>query len=586
MYSSRKDDLETRVRGFPSRTDVTRDAIESNRVALDVVARPRLRVFGVFFFIDIYFHRAHSLGKHDRMRAMEARRAGGARAPARARRAEGRARARAKRQTGYEQRMGVKTQGVVKTSTGCEVESAEVANEGAVVLKVTVPVEALRRSYDAVVDGFNDTVTIAGFNSTKKGDKQKAKIPMQLLINHVGRKEFITACVEEALQNSLPEAMALVAANALQDSERITTHFTAMFDAFAGPMCSPSDPMKYEVLVEMNPVIKFTGDYKKLSVTVQSPGDDSTAAVDADKFLKDKMKDLSTLRVATDRGLVPGDAAVVDIDAKRVNDDGTDGEPLQGMKQAGFQLDTGDGNIKLPGLLDNLTGMRVGDKKTFEIVFPNDWAQAYVRGARAKFTVTVKELFGREYPKEDDKLAEKIYPGSKTMAEAKDLILTAIKAKYELDLKRATDEACVDALADICDVKLPRSVVEEQGRDMYSEQLLAMQVEKKMTPAALQQLATTKMVNEYLTKQKAEIERVVRRTIACEELSKLEGLVVDGAELAAEVQRAKEEFSQFKTEYNEDQLWRQCAEAVEAKLAFRWLAKNVKITVLPPVKRG
>jgi FKBP-type peptidyl-prolyl cis-trans isomerase (trigger factor) len=143
----------------------------------------------------------------------------------------------------------------------------------------------------------------------------------------------------------------------------------------------------------------------------------------------------------------------------------------------------------------------------------------------------------------------------------------------------------VDALADICEVKLPRSVVEEQGRDMYSEQLLAMQVEKKMSPQALQQLASAKMVNEYLTKQKDEIERVVRRTIACEELSKLEGLVVDGEELAAEVQKAKEEFDQFQTEYNEDQLWRQCTEAVEAKLAFRWLAENVNITVLPPVKR-
>jgi len=473
----------------------------------------------------------------------------------------------------------------VTTDSGVVVDKIDKPADGAVELKVTVPESMLQKCYDAVVDGFNDTVTIPGFNSAKKGDKQTAKIPMQLLINHVGRKEFTSACVEEALQNSLPEAMGLVAADALQDSERITTHFTEMFDAFSGPMCSPAEPMKYDVLVEMNPVIKFTGDYKKLSVTVQSPGDDSTADADVAKFLLDKLKDLSTLRVATDRGLTPGDAAVVDIDAVRVNEDGTDGDTLQGMKQDGFQLDTGDGNIKLPGLLENLTGMLSGEKKSFTIVFPDDWPQAYVRGVKAKFTVTVKELFAREYPKETDALAEKIYPGMKTMADAKAAILEAIKAKYAFDLKRATDEACVDALAEICDVRLPRSVVEEQGRDMYSEQLLAMQVEKKMSPQALQQLASAKMVNEFITKQKDEIERVVRRTIACEELSKLEGLVVDGEELAAEVQKAKEEFDQFQTEYNEDQLWRQCTEAVEAKLAFRWLAENVNITVLPPVKR-
>jgi trigger factor len=471
------------------------------------------------------------------------------------------------------------------TKSGVIVQRADIPDQGAVELKVRVPESILQAAYDAVVDGFNDTVTIPGFNKQKTGDKQKMKIPMQLLINHVGRKEFTSACVEEALQNSLPEAMNLVAEQALQDSERITTHFTAMFEAFSGPMCSPIEPMNYDVLVELNPVITFTGDYKALSATVQSPGDETTLEKDAEKFWFDKLKDLATLRVTTDRGLIEGDAAVIDIDAVRVNEDGSQGDALQGMRQEGFQLDTSDGNIKLPGLLENLIGMQTGDKKTFEIVFPNDWPQAYVRNQKARFTIKVKELFFREYPKETDALAEKVYPGSGSLKDAKELIKQAIKAKNERDLKLAIEEACVDALADICDVKLPRSVVEEQGRNMYSEELLAMQVEKKLAPKQLAELASAKMVNEYLKKQKEVIERVVRRTIACEELSRREALIVSGEDLAAEVQRAKAEFEEFGTEYNEEQLWKQCNEAMEAKLALKWLSNNVKVTILPPTKR-
>jgi len=168
---------------------------------------------------------------------------------------------------------------------------------------------------------------------------------------------------------------------------------------------------------------------------VQSPGDDATAQYDADKFWNDALKDQSTLRVVTDRGLVSGDAAVVDIEAVRVNDDGTDGAALQGMQQKAFQLDTDGGNIKLPGLLENIVGMEVGDKKSFEIVFPGDWPQEYVRNVKAKFTVTVSELFGREFPKETDALAEKIFPGSTSIADAKAKILDSITAKYEYDLE-------------------------------------------------------------------------------------------------------------------------------------------------------
>lgn len=474
--------------------------------------------------------------------------------------------------------------GPVTTPSGVVVEREDAPELGAVRLRVRVPEALLQKCYDNVVNGFNDTVTVPGFNSSKKGEKAKAKIPMQLLINHVGKKEFKSACVEEALQNSLPEAMELVAANALQDSERITTHFLDMFDAFAGVHSAPSEEMCYEVLVEMEPTISFTGDYKALSVKVQSPGDDNTAERDAEDFYKNALKDRSTLRVVVDRGLISGDAAVVDIDAVRLNDDGSVGEALGGMKQENFQLDTDGGNIKLPGLLENIIGMQVGDKKSFEIVFPGDWPQAYVRNVRARFTVTVKELFGREYPKEDDALAEKIFPGSTSIADAKAKILESVKAKNAFDLERAIDEACVDALADICQVKIPRSLIEEQGRNMYSEQLLAMQVKKNMSPKALEQLASAKMVNEYLTKQKDEIERVCKRTIACEEVIKLEKLEVTGEELYAEVERAKEEFNEFGTEYNENQLYVQAKEALEAKLAFKWLRENCKVEILPPTR--
>ena len=119
---------------------------------------------------------------------------------------------------------------------------------------------------------------------------------------------------------------------------------------------------------------------------------------------------------------------------------------------------------------------------------------------------------------------------------------------------------------------------------MYSEQILAMQVKQKLAPKALEQLASAKMVNEYLEKQKDEIERVCRRTVACEHLSKLENLEVSGDDLFAEVEKAKAEFEEFGTPYDENQLYAKAQETLEAKLAFKWLKENCEVKILPPVR--
>ena len=54
----------------------------------------------------------------------------------------------------------------------------------------------------------------------------------------------------------------------------------------------------------------------------------------------------------------------------------------------------------------------------------------------------VKELFGRDYPELDDALAEKIYPGSTSVADAKAKIARASRRRMSMT-RRAIDEAFV-----------------------------------------------------------------------------------------------------------------------------------------------
>ena len=151
-------------------------------------------------------------------------------------------------------------------------------------------------------------------------------------------------------------------------------------------------------------------------------------------------------------------------------------------------------------------------------------------------------------------------------------------------LEQMTNEALVDALADICDAPLPESIIEETGRQMYSEKMLEMQMGSKMSMDVVNQLAAPEMVEAYLKDSRADIEKIVRRTVACEELFRLENIEVTEEEFKEEVVAAKQEFEQYGTEYDVQRLVQQAGEVIEARKALEWLREHAEITVLPPVK--
>ena len=448
-------------------------------------------------------------------------------------------------------------------------------------LEVAVPVSVQKEAYDACLEGFAEKCQIPGFNYKKGGGRKKGdgKLPpASVIVNFVGAKEFASACVEEMLQVSIPVAMETVSATALQDSERIETAFDDLKLAFGGEDCLPVGDLTYSIGVEVVPTIKWTGDYRKLAVSVQSPGDDVTDAAEADSIFNAALRNLGTMRVVVDRGLEVGDQVVMDLSAVNAST----GEEIEGIKQEKFNLDTGAARLNLPGLVDGIVGMKTGETREIKITMPQDWPQAFIRGVEANFTIALKELFQNDVPEPTDEIASQIYPDASTIDEAKAKILESQKAQTAAYLEQATNEALVDALAAICDAPLPPSIVEETGRQMYSQKMLEMQVGSGLSMDVVNQLASPEMVEKFLETDKADIELVVRRTIACEELFRLENIEVTEDEFKSEVMAAKEEFERYGTEYDVQRLVEQAGEAIEARKSMEWLRTHADVTVLPP----
>ena len=165
----------------------------------------------------------------------------------------------------------------------------------------------------------------------------------------------------------------------------IETAFDDLKKAFGGNDCAPIGDLTYSIGVEVVPTIKWTGDYRKLKVTVQSPGDDVTDAAEAESIFNAALRNLGTMRAVADRGREVGDQVVVDLSAANK----ATGEEIEGIKQEKFNLDTGAARLNLPGLVDGIVGMKTGETREVPITMPDDWLQAFIRGVEATFTITV-----------------------------------------------------------------------------------------------------------------------------------------------------------------------------------------------------
>jgi trigger factor len=74
------------------------------------------------------------------------------------------------------------------------------------------------------------------------------------------------------------------------------------------------------------------------------------------------------------------------------------------------------------------------------------------------------------------------------------------------------------------------------------------------------------MVCNYIDKKRADVERIVRLTMAVGDVQKREGIVVDEAELAKEVANSKAEFDRMGQEYDESRVTEQAREVLEGAM--------------------
>lgn len=220
---------------------------------------------------------------------------------------------------------------------------------------------------------------------------------------------------------------------------------------------APDNPFSFKATVALLPEITL-GDFSKIKVEQKTitVGDEQIDKVLAD-LRKMQTKEVVVSRAARSQG----DKIVLDMAMS------LDSVPLDGGQAKGHAVYL-DENYYIPGLKEQLPGLKKGDVKEFKLKFPKEHYQKMIAGKEVDFKVEVKDVFELQAPPVDDAFAQTI--GQKTVADLKALIRKNLENETKLKEAERQEIELLEKLVEQSKFgDIPDILINEETQKMLGE---------------------------------------------------------------------------------------------------------------------
>lgn len=178
----------------------------------------------------------------------------------------------------------------------------------------------------------------------------------------------------------------------------------------------------------------------------------------------DRLRERAATKKQVDRAAKSGDEAVINFKGA----DAKTKKPIEGADGKEYPLTLGSKSF-IPGFEEKLVGLKPGGKKTFNLTFPKDYGVKNLQGRVVAFEVTVLKVSEQTPPKLDDKFAATVGP-FKTLADLKSDIKKQLTAEKQQEADRVFDNELLEKIAAKTEVKIPKSLIEEEIGRMEEEE--------------------------------------------------------------------------------------------------------------------
>lgn len=390
--------------------------------------------------------------------------------------------------------------------------------------------------------------TIPGF--------RPGKAPYEQVVQRLGAGRVW----EEAAQLAVPKTYSAIVAE-----EKLETIGSPAIDVIK---LAPDNPFIFKATAALLPEVTL-GDYAALKIERKS-GEIKEEHID--KVLAD-LRRMQTKEVVVDRpAKTAGDKVVVDMAMS------LDTVPLDGgvAKNHAVYMDE---KYYIPGLKEQLAGLKKGDSKTFALPFPKEHYQKMIAGKDVDFKIEVKEVFELQSPVLDDVFAANL--GHQTLSDLRKLVRGNLEQEAQgKEAERQEIELLEKAVACTKFGEVPDLLINEETHKMLRE-LEDGLAQQKMSLGMEEYLKKIGKTRDQLRLDFApEAIKRVKTALLVRTLAKTEQITISESELDAEVTRvlelykdAREQHEQIKSPEAREYL----AGMLRNRKVIQWLKEQVPL---------
>ena len=369
-------------------------------------------------------------------------------------------------------------------------------------ITLTLAADTISGEVESRLKKLSRTVKADGF--------RPGKVPLSVVAQRYGysvQYEVMNDKVGEAFASAAGEARLRVAG---------APRITQKDDATEGQIA-------FDATFEVYPEVKL-GDLS--GVTLERVSTEvSDAAIDKTVDILRKQRRTFAQRPAVE-GAAESDRVTIDFEGK------LDGEPFQGGKADAFQFIIGEGQM-LEQFDKGVRGMKVGQSKTFPVVFPADYQGQDVAGKEADFLVTMKKIEAQHLPEVDEAFAKSLGIAGGTVEALRADVKKNLEREVKFRVQGRNKAAVMDALISIAELDLPKALV-----DSETERLVEA-ARADLKQRGVKDAATAPIPAELFT---AQAERRVRLGLVVAELVRTHNLQAKPEQLQAHIEEMSQSY--------------------------------------------
>lgn len=222
-----------------------------------------------------------------------------------------------------------------------------------------------------------------------------------------------------------------------------------------------------------------------------------------------------------------GDQVIMDFVGK------VDGVAFEGGTGTDMAVVIGSGNL-IPGFEDQLVGVKVGDEKTINVTFPEEYQAANLAGKDATFDLSITAIKVPSDKALDDEFAKQF--GLESLEKLRELLKSQIEQEHGNLTRTYMKRRLLDQLAAGHDFEVPPSMVEAEFNQIWAQ--LEHEATHEEDPAA----ARAEMEAEK-DDYRAIAERRVRLGLLLSEIGQANGVEITQAEMNRLVAQAAQQYA-------------------------------------------